>query len=467
MANPDGSFVGRMIPGAVDKNGLREPDRRAIHGHILENKLLLNSDPHYIDRLKGSIKSEDLERAWIDGDWDITAGGLLDLVWNKAKRYAVLVGLTPETIPVDWSIFRSFDWGYSAPFVVQWFARSNGNDLTLADGKVISTRRDDLFLVKEWYGSTGQPNEGLQMLAPEIAKGIIDREVKWGWRPLGARGRVKPGPADTMIFDDVNGICIATEFEKMVVVDGQNYKGILWEHADKGPNSRAMGWDQLRQRLHATIPVIGGRERAALFISPDCHDWLRTVPVLPRDEKNMEDCPKNCEDHCFVAGTMVDTSDGPVAIEKLPALGWLHSVDRIEPYYSPRLTRRAAQLVRLTFSSGRSATCTPDHKFLVDFDEWCYAKDLNGREILCSQSLSAERSRNLKESATATQIAKRVRCVGVESLQERRDVYCLTVPTNHTFSIEDGILVANCGDCTRYALRFEYFETRPIGGVRM
>jgi hypothetical protein len=51
--------------------------------------------------------------------------------------------------------------------------------------------------------------------------------------------------------------------------------------------------------------------------------------------------------------------------------------------------------------------------------------------------------------------ARRVTCVGVENLLDRRDVYCLTVPTNHTFSVEGGILVRNCGDMTRYRLRYE------------
>ena len=51
----------------------------------------------------------------------------------------------------------------------------------------------------------------------------------------------------------------------------------------------------------------------------------------------------------------------------------------------------------------------------------------------------------------ATKIAKRVRCVRVEKLSERQDVYCLTVPSNATFSVEGGILVSNCVDGVRYA----------------
>ena len=39
-----------------------------------------------------------------------------------------------------------------------------------------------MFRFKEWYGWRGQPNEGSRMLVADIAKGIIEREIKWGLR---------------------------------------------------------------------------------------------------------------------------------------------------------------------------------------------------------------------------------------------------------------------------------------------
>ena len=44
-----------------------------------------------------------------------------------------------------------------------------------------------------------------------------------------------------------------------------------------------------------------------------------------------------------------------------------------------------------------------------------------------------------------------VRCVSVERLLERRDVYCLTVPDTGNFALENGAIVANCADESRYA----------------
>jgi hypothetical protein len=52
-----------------------------------------------------------------------------------------------------------------------------------------------------------------------------------------------------------------------------------------------------------------------------------------------------------------------------------------------------------------------------------------------------------------------VRCVRVEELRERQDVYCLTVPRNSTFSIEGGLLVHNCLDEIRYACMSRPYST--------
>lgn len=39
----------------------------------------------------------------------------------------------------------------------------------------------------------------------------------------------------------------------------------------------------------------------------------------------------------------------------------------------------------------------------------------------------------------------------VAALNERADVYCLTVPETGAFALGNGVIVHNCGDETRYA----------------
>jgi hypothetical protein len=307
----DGSkpTVGPLITDSVDADGNPEPPRRAIHGYLDENILLLETDPGYKGRIKTAARNASELAAWMEGSWDIVAGGMFDDIWYE-YRDAVIV--PPFDIPRGWKIYRAYDHGSSKPFSVGWYAKSDGSDVrfpevrnldgTVTPARTRSTVRGDLFRFKEWYGWRGQPNEGMRMLIPDIAKGIVEREVKWGLRaPDGSWTRVSRGPADSAIFDDNNNgsdVSIANDFEKPVIFNNVKFKGIYWERADKGPGSREQGWEQIRKRLRATKKPEGGyRENAGLFVTTDCIQWLRCVPVLPRDETKIDDVDDEAEDH--------------------------------------------------------------------------------------------------------------------------------------------------------------------------
>lgn len=279
----------QVIKDAVDVNGAPEPWRVAIHGHIHENTILLEADPEYINRIRASARNAAELAAWLDGSWDIVAGGMFDDVWDP-KVHVV----KPFPIPRSWRIDRSFDWGSSKPFSVGWWAESDGSDYVDGHGNVRSSVRGDIFRIFEWYGWTGEPNEGLKMLATEIAKGIIQRECDWG-----IHGRVKPGPADSSIFDVENGNCINDDMmEDVRLEDGREFSGPEFERADKSPGSRKTGWEQMRKRFKDAIPPkVGMRENPGLFVFSNCEQFQRTVPVLPRDEKDMDDINSDAEDH--------------------------------------------------------------------------------------------------------------------------------------------------------------------------
>lgn len=264
-----------------------EPDRVAIHGHISENRILLDADPDYIQRIRASASNPAQVAAWLDGSWDITSGGMFDDLWQTT------VHCVPHfQVPRSWTVDRSFDWGSSRPFSVGWWAESDGTDLVLPSGRKISTVRGDLFRIGEWYGcKKGTENEGLRMLASDIAEGIKFREVA-----MGLAGRVKPGPADSSIFDEENGNCIAKDMQA---------KGVRWERADKGPGSRKQGWQQLRKLLKGALnqdeegnPIAGPREKPGLFVVAErCPDFVRTFVPIPRDEKDPDDVDSDVEDH--------------------------------------------------------------------------------------------------------------------------------------------------------------------------
>jgi hypothetical protein len=202
----------------------------------------------------------------------------------------------PFTLPASWALDRSFDWGSSKPFSVGWWAESDGSDFRDADGKWRSSVRGDLFRIREWYGCTQKANEGLKLLATDIAKGIVERELLWG-----LHGKVKSGPADNSIFDVQNGMCIADDMERKVRMDdGTEYRGISWERANKSPGSRKTGWEQMRKMFKDALPNKDGRPREypGLFAF-DTHNphRVRCVPVLPRSEKDMDDVDTDAEDH--------------------------------------------------------------------------------------------------------------------------------------------------------------------------
>lgn len=290
-----GHMRGEIITDSRDSSGILEPPRVAIHGQLSENLILVKADPTYVSRLAASAPNEAAKHAWLGGSWDIVSGGMFDDIWFSARHHVVIPAFV---VPDSWVIDRSYDWGDSHPFDVQWWAESDGSDLTMPDGTVRSTVRGDLFLIHQWYGWNGRPNEGCKMLAAEQAKGIVQRELKWGLRTA-TSCRVKAGPADSSIFDDNNGNCVARDMAANVRIDGRLYKGIDWLPADKSPGSRKQGWQQIRGRMQAACPPERGpREEPGLFVVGECcKHWLRTVPVLPRDEDDMEDVDSDAEDH--------------------------------------------------------------------------------------------------------------------------------------------------------------------------
>ena len=259
-----------------------EPPRVAIHGTLRENRILLAAEPNYESKLRAAARNPSELAAWLEGRWDIMAGGMFDDVWD-ARIHVV----DEFPIPRGWRIDRSFDWGSSKPFSVGWWAQSNGEPPVDQFGNpLFHTVRGDLFRIREWYGCLkGRSNEGLKMLAKDVAAGIKTREKKWG-----LAGLVKPGPADTSIWDEQNGNCIARDMQ---------LEGVKWERADKGPGSRKQGWEQMRKYMqHAKPAEYGPREEPGIFVFRGaCPHFEELVPILPRDDKDLDDVDTDAEDH--------------------------------------------------------------------------------------------------------------------------------------------------------------------------
>lgn len=240
-----------------------------------DNLLLMRHDPQYWQRVVAAAGgNEALIQAWRYGRWDVVAGGMFDDVWVPTVHVIPVF-----EIPAGWRIRRAFDWGSSKPFSVGWWAHADGASPAGPTHRVYL--KGTRFRIMEYYGWNGKPNEGLRMTNTDIARQIKGREDASPYR-----GRIEAGPADTQIFDVVNGTSIAHEMAT---------QGIHWEAAQKGAGSRRQGWQMVRQLLQASR--FSPMEEPGMFIFETCRQFIRTVPVLPRDPRDADDVDTDAEDH--------------------------------------------------------------------------------------------------------------------------------------------------------------------------
>lgn len=297
--DPKPPFEVWQVP--AKEGGLR---RQFIPALMADNPIGMAQDPGYADRLEG-LGDPALVRAMKDGDWDIVAGGAIDDVWDL-KRHT----LPAFKIPEAWRIDRSFDWGSSHPYSVGWWAEANGEEVEVSSGVKRAFPAGTLIRIAELYGWNGKPNEGNRKLAVEVAREILQREAE-----MGLTGRVKPGPADSSIFDAENGTSIADDMGRL---------GVKWERADKSPGSRKNGLERVRQYLKAALqrPM----EAPGLLFFDTCRHAIRTLPTLPRNPNRSDDVDTDAEDHAYdeiryrvLAGKRLGSAFGPMAAARAAA----------------------------------------------------------------------------------------------------------------------------------------------------
>jgi len=249
----------RVITDAV--SGL---ERVYIPSRVADNKFLGES---YVQQLKAS-GSEQLVRAWLEGDWSVIDGAFFD-VWDTGKHV-----IRPFEIPAQWLRFRSADWGSARPFSVGWWAVVE-DDYQPADA-VSPLPRGSLVRYREWYGRKG-PNEGLKLTAEEVAQGILSKEQPGE--------KIAYSVLDPAAFAVDGGPSIAERMAK---------EGVQFRRAD---NKRVAqlgalgGWDQMRARMK------GEEGRPMIYTFSTCADSIRTIPVLQHDPDKPEDLDTDGEDH--------------------------------------------------------------------------------------------------------------------------------------------------------------------------
>lgn len=237
---------------------------------------LVTDNPHLTEDYIIQLESlpEALQKALLEGNWDVFEGQVFTEWRNDKNNYQTRKGthvIEPFVIPSDWKRYRSFDWGYSRPFSVGYWAEDPSGRLYRYH-EIYGTEKDPVTRL------TKEPNKGLYMSADKVAELCKTYEDKY------EKGRTIIGYADPSIFAD-NGMpdgSIARIFER---------KGIFWQKAD---NERIAGKMQFHYRLafdEDGLPM--------MYVFSNCKDFIRVIPTLVYDIHDVEDIDTDTEEHCY------------------------------------------------------------------------------------------------------------------------------------------------------------------------
>ena len=235
-----------------------------VPSSVFDNPALLTNDPDYVRRLASMPEAE--RNALLYGDWN-TFSGQVFVEWrNEPDHYGDRLWthvIKPFRVPDTWTIWRSFDWGYSRPFSVGWYA-------------VDHERR--MYRIRELYGCTGTPNTGVQWEPTRVAQAIRRIEAE----DPNLKGKKVYGVGDPAIWQS----------------DGTESIGALMErervYFEKGDHNRISGKMQVHHRLafdEGGVPM--------LYVFDTCKHFIRTVPNLVYDETDVEDIDTDGEDHIY------------------------------------------------------------------------------------------------------------------------------------------------------------------------
>lgn len=241
-----------------------ESQRIFVPSSVFDNPELLKNDPMYISRLASMPEAE--RNALLYGDWNSYSGQVFTEFKDDSEHYTDRRWthvIQPFEIPEDWRIYRGFDWGYSKPFSVGWYAIDH---------------HDIAYRIEEFYGCTQTPNEGVKYSPERIAQSIREIEST----NINLKDRQIIGIADPAIFDEQRGESIAQMMER---------EGVYFEPGD---HTRIAGKMQCHYRL-----TFDDRGIPKFYVFNNCRHFIRTIPLLIYDEHKVEDIDTRLEDHIY------------------------------------------------------------------------------------------------------------------------------------------------------------------------
>lgn len=263
--NPGGQGHGYIKRIFIDKRyeEAEDPqDYTFIQSLATDNVALMEAQPDYIAQLEALPYK--LKQAWLYGKWDIFEGQFFEDFVDAPEHYGDRRWthvIAPFDVPADWTIYRSFDWGYARPFSCGWWAVDY-------DGR--------LYRIAELYGCGREPNEGVKWPPDKVFAEIARIEKEHPW----LSGKTIRGVADPAIWDAETGESIA---------DVAGRYGVFFQ---KGDHKRIPGWLQMHYRL-----AFDERGLPMMQVFSTCKGFIRTLPLLQYDDVKVEDLDTAGEDH--------------------------------------------------------------------------------------------------------------------------------------------------------------------------
>lgn len=263
--NPGGqghAYIKRIF---IDKNyvsGEDPNDYEFIQAYVQDNIALMQAQPDYIKQLEAL--PERLKQAWLYGKWDVFSGQFFEEFVDapeKGMQWTHVINPLPLEAIRAMNIYRSYDYGYSKPFSCGYW----GVD-----------REGVIYRLLDFYGCTGEPNEGVKMTADRQFQKMAELEREHPY----LQGKQISGVADPAIWDGQRGESI---YEMAIK------QGIFFTPGD---NARISGWMQVHYRL-----AFDDNGYPMMYVFDNCKAFRRTIPTLMYDECKPEDLDTDGEDH--------------------------------------------------------------------------------------------------------------------------------------------------------------------------
>lgn len=398
-ANPDGPgrqwLLNRFVKVIRDDNGeyfkpgtpmLDQQTKRVkiyLPGPLKDNPQLLQQDPHYADRLNDPAHPEARRRAWIDGDWEVSAGQFFPgfrerLLSSEMAQFPEAYHVIPSfNIPPWCHRWLACDWGHNHHTAVYWFAMGQDRRIHVEDEYVVSGAGADevgaeiakrslkrLELMKEprlrCYLSPDafQVRDKNHMISDQIAYGVMSI--------LGPGGSLimEFNPAERKVAEQDPKQAMRMRAERLASssIGGNS----IW--FTRANNDRKAGWEFIRglfrfhsirrkavvdekwaAHLYQTRGIQAYQKYMAMFseqaeeilpkvrIHDNCKILIETIPKLYSDPKNPEDVKK-------FDSTETSVGDDPADAFRYGCMGFRDYESKVpkEVYIEDEVARLAA-----------------------------------------------------------------------------------------------------------------------------